>query len=379
MKYKKEKNLVEKLFKMADIEIGGNSRPWDIQVHNEKFYPRVISNRSLGLGESYMDGWWDCNQVDEFVNKILTAKLDRKIKGLISPSLIMSIIRVGFFNVQNKIGSKKVIDVHYDIGNDFYEKMLDETLSYTCGYWKDADNLKDAQEAKMDLICKKIGLKPGMKILDIGCGWGNFVKYASEKYGVKAVGITISEEQKKKATEDTKGLDVEIRMCDYRDVDEDEKFDAIISIGMFEHVGRRNYREYMEVAHKNLKERGIFMLHCIGLADSSRKQHDPWIEKYIFPNSELPAQIDVTKSVDGLFVIEDWHNFGSDYDKTLVEWYNNFDEHWPEFKEIYGDRFYRMWKYYLLLCAGIFRSRHGQLWQVTLSKDGIIGGHQSVR
>lgn len=254
--------------------------------------------------------------------------------------------------------------------------MLDKRMVYSCGYWKDANTLDQAQEAKLDLICKKISLRPGMKILDIGCGWGSFAKYAAEKYKVKVVGITISKEQAKFAKEVCKGLPVDIRIQDYRSIH--EKFDRIVSVGMFEHVGVKNYRTFMGVVYKCLDKKGLFLLHTIG-SDLSQATADPWILKYIFPNGMIPSIKQVAKSVEGLFVMEDWHNFGQYYDNTTMAWFKNFDKYWPKLKKAYGERFYRMWKYYLLLGAGDFRARKNQLWQIVFSKEGVKGGYESIR
>jgi cyclopropane-fatty-acyl-phospholipid synthase len=225
-------------------------------------------------------------------------------------------------------------------------------------------------------VCRKLGLKPGQKVLDIGCGWGSFAKFAAERYGVEVVGLTISKEQAALAREVVAGLPVEIRLQDYRHVE--GKFDAVVSIGMFEHVGHRNYRTYMEAAHRLLKDDGLFLLHTIG-GNFSDIDIDPWFDKYIFPNGILPEVKHIGTSTDKLFIIEDWHNFGTDYNKTLMAWWRNFEAAWPELKDKYSTRFYRMWKYYIHSIAGGFRARDTQLWQIVLSKEGVPGGYQSVR
>jgi cyclopropane-fatty-acyl-phospholipid synthase len=265
---------------------------------------------------------------------------------------------------------------HYDIGNQLFIKMLDKRMAYSCGYWKHAHNLNEAQEAKMELICQKIGLKPGMKVLDIGCGWGSFAKYAAEKYAVEVVGITISKNQLELAQNLCQGLPITLRLQDYRNLN--ESFDRIVSIGQMEHVGYKNYKTYFDVVHKCLADDGIFLLHTIG---SNKPVHkaDPWFEKYIFPNGMLPAISQLSSAFENKFIMEDWHNFGIYYDKTLMAWYENFNTHWDEIKQDYDDRFYRMWKYYLLACAGAFRARSIQLWQIVFSKNGIPGGYHSIR
>ena len=363
---------ISRLFKYADVKINGN-RPWDIKVHKGEFYKKVLAQGSLGLGESYMGSWWDSKKLDQFVYKILYADLNKKI---LPKSLIFHIIKSKIFNLQSKSRAFQIGKKHYDKGNDLYKAMLDKRLVYSCGYWKKAKNLDQAQEAKFDLICKKLNLKSGQKILDIGCGWGSFAKYAAEKYKVRVVGITVSKEQVAIAKKLCEGLPVEIRLQDYRDID--EKFDHIVSIGMFEHVGVKNYRKFMEVVHKILKDDGLFLLHTIG-RNSSVTATEPWIAKYIFPNSMLPSIKQIGESIENLFVMEDWHNFSADYDKTLMAWFKNFKKNWSKIKKNYDKRFYRMWKYYLLASAGSFRARKNQLWQIVLSKKGVYGGYKSVR
>lgn len=373
MSFLKEK--AQKILASADVQINGN-RSWDIIVHDERFYRRALLGGSLGLGESYMDGWWDCRQLDEFIFKIMAAKLSNKVKG--SSDLVLYLAS----RVVNNQTKRKAFEVgrkHYDIGNDLYMAMLGGRMAYTCGYWSGnpgVTSLDEAQEAKLDLVCRKLDLRAGQKILDIGCGWGSFAKFAAEKYGVSVVGITISKEQAALATKLCRGLQVEIRVQDYRDVR--EKFDHIVSLGMFEHVGYKNYRTYMEIVSGLLNDGGLFLLHTIG-GNHSASGTDPWIDKYIFPNGMLPSIKQIGVSIENIFVMEDWHNFGVDYDKTLMVWEENFKKNWDSFKINYSERFYRMWNYYLLSCAGSFRSRHNQLWQIVLSKNGVPGGYESVR
>lgn len=364
---------ITQLLAPAGIAING-TRPEDIQVHNEALFGRVLGQGSLGLGEAYMDGWWDATQLDEFFNKVLGAGLNRQIKptfGLVGTALLARLT-----NRQTSTRAFEVGEKHYNIGNDLYQAMLDKRLTYTCGYWKNATSLDEAQEHKLDLVCKKLNLQPGQRILDIGCGWGSFAKFAAERYGVSVVGITIAKEQIVLGEKLCAGLPVEFRLMDYRSLD--EQFDHIVSLGMFEHVGYKNYRTYFEVAARSLKDGGLFLLHTIG-GNRSVTHTDAWIEKYIFANSMVPSVAQIGKAIEGLFVMEDWHNFGADYDKTLMAWHANFQAHWPRLKDQYGERFGRMWTYYLLACAGSFRSRTNQLWQVVLSKSGVPGGYYSVR
>jgi cyclopropane-fatty-acyl-phospholipid synthase len=279
-------------------------------------------------------------------------------------------------NLQGRSGSRKLAEYHYDMGNRLYESMLDPYMMYTCGYWNDATTLNAAQEAKMDLACRKLGLQPGMKLLDIGCGWGGMVKFAAEHYGVEAVGITISQEQARWARDFCKGQPVEIRLQDYRDLQ--GTFDRIVVMGMIEHVGQKNYRRFLRIVRKHLKDDGLFLLQTIG-AEQSFRAYYPWLEKYIFPNSMLPAADQLCQAMEKTFVFEDWHNFSADYDPTLMAWHENFTANWDTIKDTYDERFYRMWRYFLLHCAGAFRARKIQLWQIVMSPQGVPGGYRAPR
>ncbi len=367
------KKHIEKLLHEAGLTINGPG-PADPQVFDERLYNRIMTGGSLALGEAYMDGWWDVKNLDQFFDAVISSRVADHFS--ISLPTALTFLQGFLFNMASRSRSFTVGKEHYDIGNDLYEAMLDPRLVYTCGYWKNATTLAQAQEAKLDLVCRKIGLKPGQQVLDIGCGFGSFLKFAAQNYGAQGTGVTVSKNQVVLGKQLCQGLPVEIKLEDYRDTK--GSFDHIISLGMFEHVGVKNYRTYMEKAHSLLKDDGLFLLHSIG-QNISYVAGEPWISKYIFPNSMLPSPAQITKAIEGLFVLEDWHNFGADYDKTLMAWFANFDAAWPKLQPIYGDRFYRMWKYYLLSCAGLFRSRSIQLWQVVLSKKGVPGGYSSVR
>ena len=369
----RQRDIIHEILASAGIAING-TMPWDLCINDERFYHRVMIDGSLGLGESYMDGWWDCERIDEFFHRIMPMDPQKKIRNdwlLLSRSLYTSLV-----NPSRKSRAFVIAEKHYDIGNDLFTKMLDKRMVYSCGYWLDAADLDEAQEKKLDLACRKLGLKPGDKVLDIGCGWGGFARYAAERYGVQVVGITVSRMQLELGMKLCEGLPVELRLQDYRDLD--ETFDHIVSIGMFEHVGALNHRSYMEVVHRCLKDDGLSLLHTIGDRRSD-KVNDPWMGKYIFPNSLIPSMGQIGAAVDDLFIIEDVHNFGFYYDRTLMSWFDNFDRHWDSLKESYGERFYRMWKYYLLSSAGSFRARSSQVWQIVLSKRGVPGGYSAVR
>ena len=359
----KLKERVQKFLSPADVRIGGE-RQWDITVSNDEFYARVLRNGSLGLGESYMDGWWDCPALDEFFTRILSAKLDREARRNLR--LILWHLSAVLFNRQTKSRAKRVAEQHYDLGNELYRNMLDHRMVYTCARWDHASNLDEAQEAKLDFVCCKLGLRSQMTLLDIGCGWGSLAKFAAEKYGAKVVGITISCEQVELAQNLCDGLPVEIRLQDYRDIT--GTFDRVASLGMFEHVGYKNYRIFFEAVRRVLRPGGFFYLSTIGVSRSGRAT-DPWIDKYIFPNSLLPSAAQIGAAIDGLFAVESWENWSPDYDRTIMAWFQNFQNHWHSLQSRYSERFYRMWKYYLMIAAACFRSRKNQVWQILLARE----------
>jgi len=367
---KKLHQRVEELLSHADIQINGR-RPWDITVYDDDFYIRVIRSGSLGLGETYMEGMWDSPRLDECIYRILREKLHEKVHSIVD---LICFLQARFMNLQSSRRAYEVGERHYDMDNGLYQRMLDKRMIYSCGFWKHAASLDEAQEAKLEMICRKLELEPGMRVLDIGCGWGGMAQFAAENYGVEVVGITISREQVAVAKERCAGLPVDIRLQDYRNLN--ERFDRVLSIGMFEHVGYKNYRTFMKKVRELLDEDGLFLLHTIG-SNISTTHCDPWFNKYIFPNGMLPSVSQISDSTEDLFVMEDWHNFGADYDKTLMAWFNNFDQQWPHLREKYDKRFHRMWKYYLLSFAGAFRARHSQLWQIVLSPNGVNGGYMA--
>jgi cyclopropane-fatty-acyl-phospholipid synthase len=362
------------LLEQADIRPGGD-KPWDLQVHNQDLYSRVVSMGSLGLGEAYMDGWWDCADLAGFFYRVTRSGVAKNVR----PAwLLLSYARERLLNMQTRRRSWQVAKQHYDLGNDLYEAMLDPYMQYTCGYWKDADNLAEAQRHKLELVCRKLQLEPGMRVLDTGCGFGGFAKYAAERYGVEVYGVTLSKEQAAYGRELCKGLPVTIEVKDYRDVPV-SGFDRVASIGIMEHVGTKNYRSYLEQMAASLPEQGLMVLHTIG-SEISNKITDRWISKYIFPNSVLPSAAELTAAAEQVLVLEDWHNFGDSYAKTLHAWHENCEGAWERLPaDSYNERFRRMWRYYLLACAGAFAARSIQLWQLVLSKGGVIGGYDSPR
>lgn len=360
-------NLIKELLSSAGITINGGN-PWDIRINDDRLFTRVLSSKNLGLGEAYMEGWWDCRQLDEFFYRILKARLDGKIRA--GYKIILGSLSAILFNMQSKKRSGIVAEQHYNLGNDLFLSFLDPHNQYSCAYFDGTEDLNEAQIKKMELICKKLALQPGDQVLDIGCGWGGLAGYMAQKYGCSVTAVNIAEEQISHAKDLCKNLPVNIVSCDYRDLT--GTFDKIVSVGMFEHVGQKNYKTFMQVAQRCLKEDGIFLLHTIGGNDSEIKC-DPWINKYIFPNGMLPSISQISRAIEGLFVMEDLHNMGPHYEKTLLAWHKNFQNAWEKLKSKYSEEFKRMWEYYLLSCAGSFRARHIQLWQIVLTR---YGAHQ---
>jgi len=367
------KQKVEEILALADIELNGPD-PWDLQVHDERFYQRVLSHGSMGLDDSYMDGWWDVPQLDEFFCKVQKGELHVR-----TFSVVWLAVKGKLFNRQTQSASTQVARAHYDRGNDLYQAMLDKNMQYTCAYWPGAKDLDEAQENKLHLICRKLYLRPGMKVLELGCGFGGLARFMAAEYGCEVVSYNISREQLRFAREFCAGLPVRFEEKDYREAAcEPGQFDRVASIGLCEHIGPRNYRSFLELAHGKLKEEGLFLLHTIG-GNKSLTSTDPWVDKYIFPGGVIPSVPQLAAAMDHLWVMEDWHNFGPDYDRTLMAWWKNFDTRYCTLdKQKYDQRFYRMWKLYLMMSAGAFRARRLQLWQIVLSK-GFVESYVPVR
>jgi cyclopropane-fatty-acyl-phospholipid synthase len=359
-------------FARAGITLDGD-KPWDPQILRPGAVMRAVVGGTLGAGEGYVDGDWECGALDEFTARLVSAESGHPLMwGAVSVADEW-IGRITNWQTPNR--ARHDITHHYDIGNDLYTAMLGPTMAYSCGYWADASTLDDAQRAKYALICHKLGLRPGLRLLEIGCGWGGFARYAAEHYGVEVVGITISDAQAEWARLHCAGLPVEIRIQDYREVD--ERFDRVVSVGMIEHVGPHNYASFFGTVALVTKPDGLFLLHTIGNPQSVQAG-DPWMTRYIFPNAVLPSAAQLTHAFEGRFVLEDWHSFGADYDRTLMAWHQNFDQAWPQLADRYPPRFRRLWRYYLLTCAGLFRARRDQVWQLVLSRSGVAGGYRRV-
>jgi cyclopropane-fatty-acyl-phospholipid synthase len=357
-------SMLEDALAGSGIKINGSS-PWDIRINDDRTYAEVLRNKNLGLGETYMEGWWDCEKLDEFICRILKAGLDSRVKG--AQPLRLKSLGALIFNLQSRMRSHMVADQHYNMDNELFEAMLDPYVQYSCAYFDETDDLNQAQLQKIDLICRKLNITKDDHVLDIGCGWGGLARYIAEHYNCRVTAINIAEEQISYAREFCKNLPVEIKQVDYRDLA--GTYSKIVSVGMFEHVGPKNYKTFMKAVHRCLKDNGIFLLHTIGYNETGFSG-DPWISKYIFPNGKLPSIAQIGKAIEGLFVMEDWHNLGEHYEKTLLAWHKNFNQAWLGLKNRYDEKFRRMFEYYLLSSAGSFRARHLQLWQIVFTKYG---------
>ena len=358
------RDVIEAMLADCDVRLDGG-RQQDISINDERALSRIVRSGSLGLGETYMDGLWDCERIDVMVDHVLRQALNRRFDSKLAYRWLNLVSSVR--NLQTRRRARIVGEQHYDIGNDLFEQMLDSSMNYSCGYWEHATTLEHAQRDKMAMVCHKLGLTPGMRVLDIGCGWGGMAHYAAKHFGVNVVGITISREQQAWAQSRIDGLPVDIRLQDYRDVD--GTFDRIICIGMFEHVGYKNYGVFLDRCHDVLVNDGLMLLHSIG-SNTSSQSTDPWLHRYIFPNGMLPSIGQIGAAIEPYFVLEDWHSFGPDYDRTLMAWHERINRSWEALDDRYDNRFRRMWNFYLLGCAGAFRARNVQLWQLVLSKGG---------
>lgn len=360
------------LLASAGITVNG-AHPWDMRIHHPGTLDRLLAQGSLGLGESYMDGWWDCERIDELICRMLLARLDEQVGR---PGWWWTLLRARLTNLQSLTRAWQVGRVHYDLGNGLYSAMLDASMAYSCGYWAHAGDLAQAQQDKLELVCRKLRLEPGMTLLDIGCGWGSLMLHAARHHRVHCVGLTVSSEQAAWGQSRSQGLPVRFELMDYRQFNPQGKmrFDRVASIGMFEHVGHKNYRAWFDMVRRSVHEDGLCLLHTIG-KNRSGIGIDPWIDRYIFPNGALPSMAEVARVAED-FVVEDWHNFGADYDRTLMAWHERFEAAWPKLQHHHDERFYRMWRYYLLCCAGTFRARDNQLWQLVLSPRGVPGGYR---
>jgi cyclopropane-fatty-acyl-phospholipid synthase len=356
------------LLAKAGITVNG-SHPWDLQVRDTRAYDRMLRDGSVGFGESFMAGWLDCERVDLMAERAYRANLVEQIEV---KSAVFEALKARLNPFGSRARSFEIGKVHYDTGNDLFELMLDPHMIYSCGYWQRAQTLEAAQRDKLELICRKLQLERGMRVLDIGCGWGGLARYAARNFGVEVVGITVSKEQIELATRLSAGLPVEFRYTDYREVD--ERFDRIVSVGMFEHVGRPHYKDFFAACDRCLKPSSLMLLHTVGYL--KEEPINPWYDKYIMPGVEFPTVANLVNNATAELVLENFHTWeGAHYDKTLMAWFERFDAAWSQLKNRYDDAFYRMWKLYLQGCAGAFRTDQMRVWQLVFSKGILPGGY----
>lgn len=351
---------VRALLARAGVVVGGG-RPWDIRVRNPGFYRRVLAGGSLAAGEAYVDGWWESDRLDEFFHHVFKAGLYERFT--FNPWSKLRLQAARFFHLQGRSG------LHAELGNDLFRAMLGPRMSYTCAYWKDARGLDEAEEAILELVCRKLELKPGMSVLDMGCGWGAFARYAAERHGVSVVGVDIADAQVSLGRELCKGLPVALRVQDYREVR--GRFDRVVSIGLVEHLGPKDYRSCMAASALCLKADGMALVHTIG-QNAAARRCDPWFDRNLFPNGAAPSLSRLAGAMEGGFVVEDVHNIGPHYDPTLLAWNENLSRRWPELSEKYGDRLYRALKFCLLSSAGVFRARRSQVFQIVMTRPGRV-------
>jgi cyclopropane-fatty-acyl-phospholipid synthase len=311
-------------------------------------------------------------QIDVFFEKFLSAH------GLPKPSIIDIAQSARNVLINTQIGKRafQVGHKHYDLGNDMYQLMLGESMGYSSALFNGPNqSLTGAQYNKFDTLCKKLKLQPGMKVLEICAGWGTFARHAAAHYGVEVVGLTVSKEQKAFAEKRCEGLPVKFILVDYRKLPRahDNTYDRVVSIEMIEAVGKKNMRGYFSVINRVLKLDGLAGLQAI----VGSGKDDAFLSTRIFPNGHVPSLTEIARGTDGLLRLIDWHSFGSNYDRTLLAWDANFRKHWNKIKnltnsageQLYDEAFYRMWRYYLLVCAASFRIGFNDVAQLVFAKS----------
>jgi cyclopropane-fatty-acyl-phospholipid synthase len=345
----------------------------DIIIHNDSVFHKVLTKGELGLAEAYMDGDWTTRDLGKVLRKLLKYQdvFEEKVKNQ-SLQLIAFVIKykcLSLFASNTLVSSANNIRTHYDVGNDLYEKMLGPSMQYTCAWYHKPDMLLDgAQLSKMELIATKLDLKPGQEVLDIGCGFGSMAHHLVTKYGVSVTGVTLSENQVKYAKQHYQHDQLDIQYLDYRKVQ--GTFDRVYSVGMFEHVGSGNYKEYFHTCSELLKDDGIMLCHTMSIAEPKHDQNKYFASTYIFPEGELPDIHNITKGYSDIWRLEDFQNMGISYSKTFDVWRTNIGD-WSGLEQ-YDDRFKRMWEYYLHLFAENFRRQNFMLWQMVFTKKKHI-------
>ena len=355
------------------IQVNGPN-DWDLQVHDDSWIREIELKGTLAIGDAYVSGLWDCKALDELVCRLFS----NMKREMLFPSLQMLTVNLWnrLSNPQAGTRAKKVIDAHYEKYIDVIKYFIGPSLCYSCAWWEHSDNLADAQKAKMDLVCRKLQLAKSDRVLDIGCGYGALANHAAEYYGCHVTGITLSPRQAELATARFPSPLIEFRAMDWQS---DEfmqlgEFDKIMSVGMFEHVGRKNYTIFFKRCSHLLRSHGLFLLHTIGR--SVKASIDLWVDRYIFPGGSLPKLGDLDEVEAQNLILEDLQNIGAHYDMTLCAWQANLDHGQATGELDLDEKDLRFWRYYLLSFAGAFRVRKRlQVWQLLLAKSGVIGGY----
>jgi cyclopropane-fatty-acyl-phospholipid synthase len=352
------------LLERADVRLDGD-RPWDPRIHDERVFRRVALDGSVGLGEAYVDGWWSTDDLEELARRLASARLERVTEWL--PRGLAQNAAAIVSNQQTRGRARRVARQHYDFGNDLFAAFLGRYQCYSCGYFRDTDDLDVAQLQKLDLVCRKLDLRRGDRLLDVGGGWGELARHAAAEYGARVTSINISDEQMRFARERCRGLDVETVRCDYRDVR--GSFDKVAAIAMFTHVGVRNYRTFMEAMRRVVAPEGTFLIEGVW-GNVSTNRIDAWMDKHIFPGAMIPSGAQTFRAFEGIFVAEDVHNFGPDYVKTLRAWNARLRQAWPTLRARYDERVRKTFEYFFLTIAGFFRARALQHWHLVLTPPG---------
>lgn len=357
-------NLLTNWLEDAGIHVNGPASH-DIRVHDKRFYWRTLAHGSLGFGEAFMDGWWSCEDLEEMVFRLIRSEVRRRAYRHPGAVALEWLNRIR--NDQNRRRSLRAPRRHYDFDNEMFQAFLGRYMNYSCGYYAGTGDLDEAQILKMDIICRKLDLQPGEHLLDVGGGWGEFALYAAKHYGVHVTSVNISEEQMRFARRRCAGYDVDVVRSDYRDIA--GQYDKVAAIAMFPHVGHRNHRTFMQAMYRALKPGGTFLIEST-MNTATTTAGDPWIDRYIFPGLLMPSGSQICAAMEGLFVIEDLHNFGPHYVKTLRAWNANFQNAWGRFAARHDERVRRMFEYFFLISAALFRARTMEYWHLVLTRQG---------